>query len=735
MTRVRVAFLIVVAAFYFVRAPIAAVPAAAQTLPTCAAPAFSAPAGYDVARDDVASGTSIGSGDLNGDGTDDLVSVVPTDGVAVLLAAGDGTFGAPAYYPAPNPSIVTPSAHLLVTDFTGDGNADVALPIEPGLSSEPPAIAVLPGDGAGHLGHAVVTALGADVFNLGTADFNEDGIPDVAMLAYPGSVGTIEVRLGLGDGRFGVPSSHAVTGFPNGMALGDFNADGHVDIALAVASTTPSLSGHVEVRLGDGAGGFGAPGRPQEVGVQPHYIVHGDFNGDGQLDAATTNAGMSSDETDTISVAFGDGTGAFSGRTDHAVLHAPGALAAADVNGDGRQDLLVPDVLLAGVPPELKYLLVFVQDEGGAFGSPTRLVIGEEERSALLTVADFDADGRPDVAATYPSPPLDVRDRDLLVLHNLCGNVADLAVTVEDTPDPALAGRALTYTIQITNDGPDLAGAFVAVTLPPGLRQISAAVEGGTCIPDDRVEPIVGHTVHCSLDVAPGSAHIFEVVVHPQRGGTVEAAVVVDAGAFDPALSNNTATLTTVVRMPGGTGFRVRLGAAGPTMSWNTGDAQAGYFIGRLVDGVRTVLPATGNPLPAGATSFVDTAPVPGKANCYVVTPIDSTGASLGVSDLLCAIPGTGGGNAPRNFSIGLHGTSVAFLAWSPPGGQTGYLLRARFVGGGGADGELPAGATSYPALTLGSPICFSLSALIGSTTIGTAPTLCAIPGVNTLPR
>jgi len=112
---------------------------------------------------------------------------------------------------------------------------------------------------------------------IAIGDFNEDGINDLATAGvYAVAPAKIAVLLGVGAGRFGTPAQFPVaeSGSHPGIAMGDFNKDGNIDLAVANATT-------VSVLLGDGTAGFVAQS-PLTAGTHPHALAVGDFNGDGQ---------------------------------------------------------------------------------------------------------------------------------------------------------------------------------------------------------------------------------------------------------------------------------------------------------------------------------------------------------------------------------------------------------------------------------------------------------------------
>jgi uncharacterized repeat protein (TIGR01451 family) len=145
--------------------------------------------------------------------------------------------------------------------------------------------------------------------------------------------------------------------------------------------------------------------------------------------------------------------------------------------------------------------------------------------------------------------------------------VADLALTKSDTPDPVVQGNNLTYTIQVTNAGPDPAtNVVVTDTLPGQIDFVSATPTQGTC---DRT----GDTVICMLGtVTSGATATVTIVIQPKKTGTISNTAVAASTPPDTNAANNQDTETTTVLSKGQAKKPARVSCATPTIAGTAGD-------------------------------------------------------------------------------------------------------------------------------------------------------------------
>jgi len=324
-----------------------------------------------------ASPASVVAGDFNGDGRLDMaVANSASANISILLGAGRGEFMAPTNY-----SLAYGSHHpnsLAVGDFNRDGKLDLV--VANGGSND---VNIFLGDGDGtfQAPQAFVTNSDLDDVepsSVAVGDFDHDGNLDLAV-ANPGG---LSVLLGNGDGTFKPFVSYAAASTPVWVATGDFNRDGKLDLAVANEG-----SNTVSVLLGNGDGTFRAP-VDYNAGTQPASVAIADLNGDGKLDLAVANHGSNN-----ISVLLGNGNGTFQASVAYRAGSGPTMVAVGDFNGDGKPDLMVANNAINGGTPGVSVLL---GKGNGTF--PTAVDYTSGVQPQWVTAVDLDSDGRLDLA-------------------------------------------------------------------------------------------------------------------------------------------------------------------------------------------------------------------------------------------------------------------------------------------------------------------------------------------------
>jgi VCBS repeat protein len=316
----------------------------------------------------------VGVGDFNADGNLDLAvasrgndTIVMPGNAVILLGHGDGTFSELGEFP-----VGLEPAAIAVGDLDQDGRLDLAV-----ANDRSDDVSILRGAGDGSFLPQTLYSAGGGPTALAVGDFNADGRLDLGVANFFGN--DISILLNLGGAAFAVPDNRIPAGDgPEAMARADFNGDGIDDLVLA-----NFYSSGVSILLGRGDGSFGQETR-FESGVSPTSVAVADFNGDGVSDLAVLNQVPGS-----VSILLGAGDGTFS--TLPAILQegVAGMLVAADFNGDGWQDLAIARQNIGDI-------LVLLGRGDGSFGAGLFYPAGGAP--AALAVADFDGDGDLDLA-------------------------------------------------------------------------------------------------------------------------------------------------------------------------------------------------------------------------------------------------------------------------------------------------------------------------------------------------
>jgi len=323
--------------------------------------------------------TDLAIGDFDGDGRPDLVtpsSVAQPEGdFALLRNLGNGEFAAREDYRLPGLSDT-----LSLADLSDDGVTDLLTGL---IRSGPNFLSIVRGDG--ERGFAPAELL-APLGSFGAyrpvdhtlADFNNDGHLDV-ILALDGPPNAALVAVNDGNGQFDVASDLLLmtTGRPHGVAVGDFNNDGLIDVAVPNSSI-----GNVDLSIffNLGNNNWGSEQRYATQGV-PIFPVVGDLDGDGWLDVVVGN------QTSNVLSIFRNNQGQFTLET-----MAPGGrawhLQLIDFNDDNAVDLLFG---LEGVPENgNSSAAIMLNDGSGNLGTP---LIQSSPDTLAVRAGDLDGDG------------------------------------------------------------------------------------------------------------------------------------------------------------------------------------------------------------------------------------------------------------------------------------------------------------------------------------------------------
>lgn len=164
--------------------------------------------------------------------------------------------------------------------------------------------------------------------SVSSGDFDEDGHTDLAVANFESD--DVSILLGSGNGIFSSAVNYGVGDWPYSVATGDFDEDGHADLAV-----TNYYSNNVSMLIGNGDGAF-ASSVNFDTGYGPRAVITGDFDANGHIDLAVAN-NSSAD----ISILLGVGGGTFISDVNYGSVYGSISLITGDYNEDGYADLAV----------------------------------------------------------------------------------------------------------------------------------------------------------------------------------------------------------------------------------------------------------------------------------------------------------------------------------------------------------------------------------------------------------
>jgi hypothetical protein len=285
--------------------------------------------------------TSLAVGDVNRDGKADIAVTVGLH-VSILLGNGDGTFQPFVAYD-PGSCVGDPCANgVALADVNGDGKLDLV------VSNSSNTIGVLLGKGDGTFKKAKTYASGgSNPGPVAVEDMNGDGKLDIAVANVGDAPGTVSVLLGNGNGTFRTAVTYPSGGWPvTALAVADLNGDGKPDLVVSICSQGNTCAvaeaGLVGVLLNTGDGTFQEAVTYDSGGDDALSVAVADVNGDGKPDLLVGNRCSCFTGTGALGVLLGNGDGTFqSAETYDSGNAQPSSIAVEDVNGDGQPDLAV----------------------------------------------------------------------------------------------------------------------------------------------------------------------------------------------------------------------------------------------------------------------------------------------------------------------------------------------------------------------------------------------------------
>jgi hypothetical protein len=364
--------------------------------------------------------TGIAAADLTSDGRVDIVSANLIDQtIDVSIGNGDGTFQAPT-----QPSASTSPPAIVAADLTNNGIKDLIIPYE---STNEVAIVLGRGDGSFQAPILVPTGKGPSAVAVG--DFNDDGIPDIAVTNEIDD--SVTILLGVGNGTFIKGNTLSTQIQPSSITAADLTGDGELDLVVS-----NFYSSSISIFYGEGNGNF----QNQvvlPVGNLPSNPVVADFNGDGLPDIAVA------DSRSEVTVFLATGLRSYAPALRFHAGPGADALAAGNLTGDGKIDLVVADSSSSGS----SYIMVLLGNGDGTFTTGQTLSVAGDPTS--LALADMTGDGKLDIIAGNGG------DTDLSLFVGLGNGTFEPAISVPSGSTPSAFAVA-----DFNGDGrPDIASA------------------------------------------------------------------------------------------------------------------------------------------------------------------------------------------------------------------------------------------------------------------------------------
>jgi hypothetical protein len=332
----------------------------------------------------------LAAGDFDRDGNLDLaVNVTGFDNVALFFGDGKGGLTLEGHLASD-----TLTKGLDVADIDGDGRLDLV-----GCTAWGYDVVVHLGDGLGAFGHRDQVYNGdGEPTRLILRDFNNDQKPDIAVNAP--DEGLILIYLNDSKGGFIVPGGE-LEGLArcSGLASGDVNNDGNLDIVTASIPNPEHSNGLAIVLLGDGKGGF-AQGARVTVNPDPTSVATGDLNNDGKLDFVVAGAQPGNTAGNFFMSCLGDGAGNFSRKqlVDLGAGSLKGEISLGDFNEDGKLDVAYP-VTGSQIQHDASHVvLIYFGNGAGNFSAGPVIEVGNEPHSVITP--DFNKDGHLDLVVS-----------------------------------------------------------------------------------------------------------------------------------------------------------------------------------------------------------------------------------------------------------------------------------------------------------------------------------------------
>jgi hypothetical protein len=371
---------------------------------------------------------SVAASDLNGDGRTDLIVAKQSAGtISVLLNTTSPGSATPQFANAVNFSVGASLSSVAVADLNGDGRPDIVVTDQPSAVVSVLVNQTTPGSSTPQFASPANFATGNGPTSVAVGDLNGDGLTD--LVVADSNANAVSVLLNQttpgGPLNFTNHVDFATGQSPDSVAVADLNGDGKPDVAVADGS----FSGYVSVLLNQTAPGSASPQLAAHVdfaaGSLPKSVAVADLNGDGKPDLVVANEYSNSVSVFLNMTTPGAAAPSFAANVDFATGSLPDAVTVKDLNGDGKLDVIV-----ANNSSTVSVLLnTTMPGTAPSFAAHMDSATGQTPTS--VAAADFNGDGLPDLVTA------NFTDNTVSVLLNT--TVLGAATVVPDFPQTTFA--------------------------------------------------------------------------------------------------------------------------------------------------------------------------------------------------------------------------------------------------------------------------------------------------------
>ena len=430
-------------------------------------------------------------GDVDGDGDLDLLVVEAAFNPAVVgvrLNDGNGLYTAASSF-----AVGSLPTDIGLADVDGDGDPDLL------ISSNGLSMAVRLNNGQGVFGTSYTVPL--DAYEAIAADLDGDGDLDLAATTpRAGTPGNLSVAMNGGPGNFGAATVISVGGVSKALAVGDMDGDGDLDLL------TDDYSNKVAIRLNNGNGSFGmsvlVPVSGNSYLGPVKDLAVGDVDGDGDLDVAVIKE-LSSD----VTICFNNGASGFGANAVVAVGFRPQDISLADLDGDGDLDLVAANGQDATLDIRLN------NGTGGFAGGATLPMAYNTPR---VHVGDVDGDGDLDLLVVNDNGVKELLNIDRLIPSPVLAAVA--VAPARYLPNaPRTSNVAITFSQPLSNTPATRAGMSVSSNQRGGRLAGQTMVSGNTLTFDPAINFMPGERISVSAtravrssSAAPARPYVYQ---------------------------------------------------------------------------------------------------------------------------------------------------------------------------------------------------------------------------------